>query len=147
MSSNEFSPLNARDLIVAEVYRLHEESEFKDVPIHGNNGPKPNLDELQQVINYEIEYSSSEQVTISERPIDRTWGYIEFHFGIKEGQGSRQILGMQSYFKSQLKARQLGAVKTLIPSPGKPVDFQGWVFETLYVPFYFDSLPAAKLHP
>lgn len=142
-----FDTVDARDAIVEAVIGIWQGSEYVDTPIQGVNGPKENLDTLHSVINYEIEFRDSEQVTIGSNPIDRTWGFIEFHFGVREGTGIRKALKMQSYFKHHLKAKHFKSVKTLIPSPGKQVQAPGWVFETLYVPFYFDSLPAAFKSP
>lgn len=143
----EFTTVDARDVLVQNVIDIWQESEYKDVPIHGANGPKAILDRLESVINYEIDFRDSEQVTLGSNPVDRTWGFVEFHFGVREGTGVRTALGMQSLFKSKLRAKSFEAVKTLIPSPGKQVHAPGWVFETLYVPFYFDSFPAAFKSP
>lgn len=141
-----FSTLDARDAIVKKVTSIWAASEFDDIPLHGNNGPKPNYDTANKVVNFEIEFGESEQVTLAARPIDRTWGAIEFHFGIKEGRGTRAMLAMQAFLKEELKATNIEAVKTLIPSAGKQKQAVGWVFETLYVPFYFDGLPIAIRH-
>ncbi len=142
--SDVFSTLDARNAIVAKVVATWEASEFSDVEIYGNNGTKPNMDTLEKVVNYEVVFGDSEQVTIATRPIDRTWGSIEFHFGVREGKGSKAMLAMQAFMKEELKAINLEAVKTLIPSAGKQKTAVGWVFETLYVPFYFDGLPIAN---
>lgn len=144
--SEVFSTAHARDAIVEAVLAAWEASEFSEVPLHGNNGPAPNLDSIKKVVNYEIEFGKSEQVTIAARPIDRTWGFIEFHFGVKQGTGTKAALVMQAYVKEALKARDLQAVKTLIPSAGAPKVAVGWHFETLYVPFYFDGMPVANTH-
>lgn len=141
-----FSTLDARDAIVEKIITTWTASEFSDVELYGNNGPKPNLDSLQKVVNYEVVFGDSEQVTIAQRPIDRTWGSIEFHFGVREGKGSKAMLAMQAFMKEELKATNILSVKTLIPSAGKQKPAVGWVFETLYVPFYFDGLPIANTH-
>lgn len=141
-----FSTADAHDAIVATVVTMWEESEFDDVKLYGNNGPAPNLDDLKKCVNFEIDFSTSEQVTIAKNPIDRTWGSIEFHFGVREGTGIRAARVMQAYVKEYLKAGSFGSVKTLIPSPGPTKVAKGWRFETLYVPFYFDGMPIANTH-
>lgn len=140
-----FSVVDARNAIVTEVTSLWSSSTFKDVALHGNNGPKAQLDQLREVVNYEIEFGPSEQVTIANDPIDRTWGNIEFYFGVREGKGLLRPLQMQAFVKQELKARTLASVKTLIPSAGRQEKAVGWVFETLYVPFYFDSYPIGQI--
>lgn len=141
-----YSTADAQQDIVNAVWDIWDASDFSDVPLHGVNGPAAELDKLDRVANFEIEFRDSEQVTIGARPIDRTWGSIEFHFGTRKGRGVRSLLVMQSFVKEALKAERLGLVRTLIPSPGRTKEAGGWVFETLYVPFYFDGAPIANTH-
>lgn len=141
--SSTFTTADAFDAIVTEILDLWAASDFDDIVIYGVNGPAPNLDDLQKVVHYDIRFGESKQVTIAKNPVDRTWGSIEFHFGVRAGKGTRSALVMQAYVKDCLKALSLGRVKTLIPSAGPPAEAQGWVFQTLYVPFYFDSSPPA----
>lgn len=144
--STIFSTLDAHAAIDERVVTIWEESEFSDIGLFGSNGPKPNLDKVQKYVNFEIVFNESEPVTIGEKPIDRTWGSIEFHFGGKDGKGVRALLAMQAFIKEELKATNIESVKTLIPSAGRQKQAPGWVFETLYVPFYFDGLPIANTH-
>lgn len=144
--STAYTTLDARDAIVERVVTTWAGSEFSDVTLTGNNGPQAELDKIEKIVNYEIVFGESDQVTIGADPVDRTWGSIEFFFGCRAGKGTRALLSMQSFIKAELKATQLGSVKTLIPSPGRQHKAPGWVFETLYVPFYFDSSPVANTH-
>lgn len=139
---SEYSELDASNQIVSSIISTWQSSTFKDVALHGNNGPKPILDQLQKVVNFEIEFVKSEQVTIAANPIDRTWGSIEFYVGAREGRGVKSIRELKSFIKKTFKAKSLGRVKTLIPSPGRAENAPGWLFESIYVPFYFDSHPS-----
>jgi len=141
-----YGTVNARDDMVTKIQAAWQASEFSDVVIYGDNLPDPNLDEVAKFCNYEFVFNKSVQVTIAAKPVDRTWGQIEFGFGAREGTGSRSLRVMLDYMKDEFKAATIGHVKTLIPSPGAPTRSNGWVIETLYVPFYFDSMDVA-FHP
>lgn len=141
-----YSAADASKDLVTKIVTLWGTSEFDDINLYGNNGPKANLDEEKKFVNYEIEFRDSEQVTLGSNPIDRTWGSVEFHFGVRAGTGTRAALVMQAFLKDELKATTIGKVKTLIPSVGPTKVAPGWIFETLYVPFYFDGLPIANKH-
>jgi len=142
-----YTSVDARDDIVAKIKQLWAASDFQDVGMYGGNGPKPDLDKVPKFANFEIVFRDAEQVTLGNDPVDRTYGSIEFQFGAREGTGVRSLLAMQAYMKTGLKAATLGCVKTLIPSPAPGSSGNGWVFEALFVPFYFDSSPVAFVVP
>lgn len=90
---------------------------------------------------------ASKQMTLGEHPIDRTTGYIQVYFGIKEGKGIRKLLQIRDFIKQNFKAKVFQSLKTTIPSPGKKNTGNGWHIETLMIPFYFDGMPLTKKAP
>lgn len=138
-----FGDTQARDVLVNTIEDMWLASDFKDVSLFKDNGPEPQLDHLERFVKYEIYFMGSEQMTLGENPIDRTRGFVRFFFGTRQGKGTRALLVMRDYVKQELKAKNLGAVKTLIPSPEKSNTGNGWHFEVLTVPFYFDGMPIA----
>lgn len=136
---NIFQDVDARDEIAKKVDQVWK-AKYPDVKYFTENLAEPNLDELQTFMSYRINMMDSKQIAISPYPIDRTYGNIEFYFGSRKGTGTRSLLAMRDYVKSSLKAKSLSSLKTLIPRPGSPNSGNGWHFETLYVPFYFDGM-------
>ena len=138
-----FGDVQARDALVIEIENLWKASSFSTTPLFSDNGPPLQLDKLERFVKYEIHMVTSKQMTLGDNPIDRTHGYVRFYFGCREGKGTRQLLLMRDFLKQALKAKVYGSLKTLIPSPDKKNTGNGWHFETLHVPFYFDGMPIA----
>ena len=138
-----FGDVQARDALVTHIETLWAASPHKATPIYSDNGPAPQLNKLERFVKYEIHMVTSKQMTLGEEPIDRTFGYVQFYFGCREGTGTRQLLILRDFLKQELKAKVFGSLKTLIPSPDKKNTGNGWHFEALRVPFYFDGMPIA----
>ena len=136
-----YTESDASEALKTFVINLWDENDYSEFPLFGNNGPRPDLDKLDRVANWEIEFTKSDPVTIGQGPVDRTWGYIEFHVGTREGLGTKKIREVKGAIKLAMKSKHIDRVITMIPSPGAPRPAKGWVFEVLYVPFYFDSSP------
>lgn len=139
---NVYQDVDARDAIALKVDQVWK-AEYPDIKYFTENLAEPNLDKLKDFMSYKINFLESKQIAISPYPIDRTYGTVEFYFGARKGTGTRKLLIMRDYMKSEMKALSLKPVKTLIPSPGKSNTGNGWHFETLFVPFYFDGMPKA----
>lgn len=108
--------------------------------ITAENGPSADLDTVDFVLNYQVNFLDSDQIEIGENPRDRTTGNLAFVFGAKKGQGGDvALLTMRSAIRTAFKAQHLDGVHTLIPVPGADHQQVGWVFKRLKVPFYFDS--------
>lgn len=136
-----YTEVEARFALVTKLLEIHGSSEFATLPVYGENGPGPNMDTLKTLIHYEIVFDDTEQATLGADPATRTWGRIELVFGTREGTGTLPLLRMRAMFQQGFKGLRLGGVNTLIPKPGKPNTGNGWRFERLLVPFYFDTLP------
>ncbi|SPY08027.1 hypothetical protein [Oligella urethralis] len=141
-----FGDADARNELVKAIVALWNNSPFKDVSIYHENGPTPNLDQLSYFVSYEIQMVTSKQMTLGEKPIDRTTGFVQFYFAGKAGTGTLKLLTMRDFVKQALKAKVFKSLKTTIPSPGRSDKDRGWHIETLIVPFYFDGMPIAMNH-
>lgn len=131
--------LMARDALVNYFLDSWLAGSHSGVPTYGENSQRPNMDEISEVVEYDIETNTRELASINYNPDTRTRGKMVFTIGVREGTGSRRALTMRDTISGFMQARNIQGVRTLVPEPRGDFKAAGWSFSILEVPFRFDS--------
>lgn len=88
-----------------------------------------------------IIFNDGAQASIELTPLARYRGAVYLAVYCKEGQGTKDVLQILGYLATLFKAVKFGGVQTHVGLPMPGAEMDGWYYEAVRVPFYFDDLP------
>jgi hypothetical protein len=95
----------------------------------------------------DILWVDGQQASMEFEPIVRRLGAVWFHVGVKMGAGTAGALSMLSAITKQFEIQSFGGLVTQAGQPLGGFERNGWWYERVRVPFYFDEFPAQASPP
>lgn len=135
----DYTDSDAQADLVDAILTAWENSPYSHVVAYGENLTRPNMDNLQSVMEYSIDFTNRKQVTLADNPIVRTTGKVVLTFGVRQGQGKKLLTAMREHMDRALRARWIGKVFISIPYPSGETTVNGWTFINLTAPLRFDA--------
>jgi hypothetical protein len=131
--------VEARDLLVSHLH-TNWGGTYPTVPVFYENTTSVDLDSVGDAfLRAEISFEYAQQASMERTPITRVNGRFLFALLTKEGLGTRTVLGYIDYLTTLFKHRTLGGVQTATPTPMRSTLRDGWYYQELAVPFWFDN--------
>lgn len=133
--------VDARDLIVNHINSSFS-ADYPLLKVFYENTTEVDVNTVgSKYMRVGINFITAKQVSLELNPIDRTIGEVVFLFAYKEGEGTRDALGMFDYVRGLFSYKYLGGVNFRVPVPGSNRSRDGWMYFTISVPLFFDSTP------
>lgn len=90
----------------------------------------------------EVLFNDGEQASMELAPVVRYSGAIWLAVAVKEGEGTKTALVILGTLAAAFKTVSFGGVVAQAPRPMPGFRRDGWYYEPIRVPFYFDDIPA-----
>lgn len=115
---------------------------YASVPVVYENHTAVDLaTQASPYVRLAIVFNDGQQVSIESTPLARYRGAIYLAVYCKQGQGTKTALQILGYLAGLFKAVKFGGVQTYVGVPMPGVEMDGWYYEAVRLPFYFDDLP------
>lgn len=111
------------------------------IPILYENTMSVDLDTVGDIfVKASIDFEDAFQSDMDPAPGFEAHGVITLVVFVKEGKGSRSVLGIFDSVAQSLTFQRLGSsVQLFVPNPGRKSSKDGWATSYFYVPFSFYS--------
>ncbi len=133
---------DARAAIFARVKATMDASAYAATPVEYEN--RRTVDLSTQTAPFaacEIHFNDGEQTDMGLNPGTRYRGAIWLAVGMKQGEGTASALKILAVLANGFKNVSFGGVTCRAPRPVPGALRNGWYYETIRVPFYFDDRP------
>lgn len=131
--------VEARDALVFHLNTAWPAA-YPTVPIYYENTLHVDLDSVGDAfVRAEVTFSDAVQASVETNPLTRVQGALYLVLMTREGLGTRTMLGYMDYLTGLFKYRTLNGVQTGAPAPMRTLMKDGWYYQELAVPFWFDN--------
>jgi hypothetical protein len=89
-------------------------------------------------LKVDVNFDAAVQASVETAPMTRVQGSLLLVVMAAEGTGTRNSLTYVDYLSNLFKYRSLSGVQTGAPTPSSSLVSQGWFYQELFVPFWFD---------
>lgn len=130
--------VQARDALVSH-FHTGWSTAYPSIPAFYENAQSIDLDNhTAGFVKFDIDYEASFQASMEQVPITRVQGHVYITLATLEGTGTRTLAGYLDTLTTLMKYQSLSGVQTGAPSPMRSELSEGWYFQELAVPFWFD---------
>lgn len=91
-------------------------------------------------VKVDIKYDNANNVGIGVDVPHRVTGFLLLIISTKEGTGTIDRIRLMDTMTNLFKNKNLGGLNTKVPTPLRKQRLNGWTFQELGVPFWFDSI-------
>jgi hypothetical protein len=130
--------VQARDALVSHLH-THWSVSYPTIKVYYENTLPLALDSVGPVfLKVDVNFDAAVQASVETAPMTRVQGSLLLVVMAAEGAGTRNSLTYVDYLSNLFKYRSLSGVQTGAPTPSSSLVSQGWFYQELFVPFWFD---------